>query len=344
MELASRQTHRALAYAAALNKHGHFPTVAQFAAYASNPDPKPAPGIAEAVATMMTMYSTVPAESILAFLVRVEWVSHPDGRVRITDPGSAVLAALDEGAVQAQEVVEVVLTSDDPLALSRAVTQLVARGAALLVDPYFRLDQLSFIVGYTAIDRVLMSEKVNAADRTSLKHALDTVPWQRRVEVRVATKEKMHDRFVIPPQGSVTSIGTSLNALGQGFTVLGQLGDASAEIRRHYDVLWQGAERLPQVQRRSRSAFTARSTSLSSTSPLSRLRVLSGREVCRILAAHGFEEVRRRGSHVVIMKGAPGEAGARPERGGARCCSPPSGDTPSLGFGYPGYPRGTMAP
>ena len=39
-----------------------------------------------------------------------------------------------------------------------------------------------------------------------------------------------------------------------------------------------------------------------SRSPLGRLRVLSGREVCRILAAHGFAEVRRGGSHVVVKK------------------------------------------
>ena len=39
-----------------------------------------------------------------------------------------------------------------------------------------------------------------------------------------------------------------------------------------------------------------------SRSRLARLRVLSGREVCRILAAYGFAEVRRRGSHVVMQK------------------------------------------
>lgn len=33
-----------------------------------------------------------------------------------------------------------------------------------------------------------------------------------------------------------------------------------------------------------------------------RLRVLSGREACRILAQHGFAEVRRRGSHIVMQK------------------------------------------
>ena len=32
------------------------------------------------------------------------------------------------------------------------------------------------------------------------------------------------------------------------------------------------------------------------------LRTLSGREVCAILASHGFVEVRRRGSHVVMQR------------------------------------------
>ena len=33
-----------------------------------------------------------------------------------------------------------------------------------------------------------------------------------------------------------------------------------------------------------------------------RLRVLSGREVCKIMAEHGFEEVRRKGSHVIMQE------------------------------------------
>jgi predicted RNA binding protein YcfA (HicA-like mRNA interferase family) len=35
---------------------------------------------------------------------------------------------------------------------------------------------------------------------------------------------------------------------------------------------------------------------------MARLRILSGREVCRILQQHGFTEVRRRGSHVVMQR------------------------------------------
>ena len=32
------------------------------------------------------------------------------------------------------------------------------------------------------------------------------------------------------------------------------------------------------------------------------LRVLSGREACRILQSHGFSEARRKGSHIAMQK------------------------------------------
>jgi predicted RNA binding protein YcfA (HicA-like mRNA interferase family) len=38
---------------------------------------------------------------------------------------------------------------------------------------------------------------------------------------------------------------------------------------------------------------------------LVRLKVLSGKQVCAILVRHGFEEVRRRGSHIVMQKKLP---------------------------------------
>jgi predicted RNA binding protein YcfA (HicA-like mRNA interferase family) len=35
---------------------------------------------------------------------------------------------------------------------------------------------------------------------------------------------------------------------------------------------------------------------------LVRLKILSGKQVCEILARHGFEEIRRRGSHIIMQK------------------------------------------
>jgi predicted RNA binding protein YcfA (HicA-like mRNA interferase family) len=34
---------------------------------------------------------------------------------------------------------------------------------------------------------------------------------------------------------------------------------------------------------------------------MGKLRILSGKQVCRLLEDHGFQEVRRRGSHVVMQ-------------------------------------------
>lgn len=36
------------------------------------------------------------------------------------------------------------------------------------------------------------------------------------------------------------------------------------------------------------------------------MRTLSGREVCAILRHHGFEQVRQRGSHIIMQKQVPG--------------------------------------
>lgn len=35
---------------------------------------------------------------------------------------------------------------------------------------------------------------------------------------------------------------------------------------------------------------------------MGKLRVLSGKEVCAVLASHGFFEIRRRGSHIIMQK------------------------------------------
>lgn len=44
-----------------------------------------------------------------------------------------------------------------------------------------------------------------------------------------------------------------------------------------------------------------RSLSRRSRSPLGKLRVLSGSEVCKILGLHGFIAVRQRGSHCIMQ-------------------------------------------
>ena len=35
---------------------------------------------------------------------------------------------------------------------------------------------------------------------------------------------------------------------------------------------------------------------------MAKLRVLSGREICRIFERHGFREIRQRGSHIIMQR------------------------------------------
>jgi predicted RNA binding protein YcfA (HicA-like mRNA interferase family) len=57
---------------------------------------------------------------------------------------------------------------------------------------------------------------------------------------------------------------------------------------------------------------------------LGRLRVFSGRELVRLLGEHGFSEVRRRGSHIIVQR-----------RGGGRTITVPVPD-------YAEIRRGTL--
>jgi len=43
-------------------------------------------------------------------------------------------------------------------------------------------------------------------------------------------------------------------------------------------------------------------SSRASRSRLGRLRVFTGKELCRLLSQHGFQQVRQRGSHAVMQK------------------------------------------
>jgi len=236
MDLVSDETHRALAFLGALHKQGYHPYAHEFDAYTSTHGPH---------TTVMEMLrarfesSAIHHEGMRKYLQAVHWIGvrPKDHRIVITELGRHVLAALDESVHEVSQFVEVVLDPEDPLALSLVVKRLAALGKALLVDPYFRLEQLETLIQYTQVDRVLMTDAVKDSDRMSLKHALETVPM-RSTEVRIANKTEVHDRYAIPSHGPIMFIGASLNTVGRRPTVIGQLHDAADEIRKRYENTW----------------------------------------------------------------------------------------------------------
>ena len=94
---------------------------------------------------------------------------------------------------------------------------------------------------------------------------------------------------------------------GEGYVALcpevdvASQGDTVTEARDNLAealTLFFGTASAGEIDRRMRSEVYVTNVLIAGL----KTAVLSGRQVCRILASHGFVEVRRRGSHVVMQK------------------------------------------
>ena len=74
--------------------------------------------------------------------------------------------------------------------------------------------------------------------------------------------------------------------------------EARANLVEAVELFFETADPAEVAERLHSEVFVTRG----SGAPLGRLRVLSGAEVCRILAERGFVEVRRRGSHIAMQR------------------------------------------
>jgi hypothetical protein len=178
-----------------------------------------------------------PSEEIVDYFERLGWALGDSGfgetRVLITELGRAVSQAMEEEEVAEEKVVEIVLDPDDPLAFAKAVREISAAGPALLVEPYFRLEQVLPMLESTEVTRVLTSDKTGKKERDGLRVGLERISVPRPFAVRVAAGS-LHDRYVIPDGGDIRFMGTSLSSVGRTITVMGTLGDASDALRAYY--------------------------------------------------------------------------------------------------------------
>jgi hypothetical protein len=175
--IATEAEHRALAYIAAVNRGGAMPSSMELVAFMSG-------GFFGSGAVWWT-------ELPLKF-ANLGWVM-PGISVglRLTDVGTAVLRQLDQQEKEeAPEVLELVLDPSDRLAYARLVTIITQMGPAMLVDPYFELDQMLLIVDHTAVTRVLMSDEHAGRKGIGARigAALQTIKLPRSFEVRKAVK------------------------------------------------------------------------------------------------------------------------------------------------------------
>ena len=187
-----------------------------------------------------------PAETIVEHLVRLTWLetvnSGNDPGLRLTELGRALLRDREQGVRMEDDVNVVVLEANDPLAYPLLVGQLANAGAGLLADPYLKLDGLHRIVVSTQLTRLLVLGKPhNSAELAAMQTYLDSPSLGRRVEIRKSTD--LHDRALLTEDGSVLTLGTSLNGVGSTTTVLTPMPEQGRlALRDYYEQLWAEGE------------------------------------------------------------------------------------------------------
>ncbi|BBX86931.1 hypothetical protein MAUB_48040 [Mycolicibacterium aubagnense] len=180
-------------------------------------------------------------ETLVEQAQRFGWVAGtPTGSgVVLTDLGRALLRA-DTAQMVGSEVV--VLDGDGPLAWSNAVAAIADAGECMIVDPYMKIEQFLDLLQYTNTARVLMR-------RPDKKR--DLVAWQvctampdTKVEVRVADRKLLHDRYIVGDT-AVFTLGCSLEGVGRKPTTMTQLtGEVADRIREIAEGWWNAAEHV----------------------------------------------------------------------------------------------------
>ncbi|MFE1126464.1 hypothetical protein ACFW6R_07390 [Streptomyces albidoflavus] len=247
MEIASEGTHRLLFYVSAVNRRGYKLPVSEFEAYAKRPTrkTKTVSGVfGSSFSDLQSMMGNrvVPDESWRDYLERLGWISVDGGIVNLTRLGKAILDELSSPAsdVQSERAIEVLLDPSDPHAYVKVIGVLSEMGEGLLVDPYFRYDQLEMIVDHTRLRRVLTSKKTGNTALSQLQFALAVVDEDQRPEIRVS--ESLHDRFAIGDNGDVVAIGTSLNSVGRNHSVVVPISETAGKgVSSVYEQLWSAA-------------------------------------------------------------------------------------------------------
>jgi hypothetical protein len=243
VKIVSEIAHRALTYVALTKRQGYKVSERQLEAFVRSPDRVGASydiaGLTAAFdITRMLRVKKIPGETLANWLVRLDWLAIEDGKVELTRLGEAILRAADEQDVETELPLRIVLDPTDPLSYAKVIGRIAEMGSALLVDPYFGLDQLLVVLQGTSVTRVLVGPKTNIG---ALATATASLVLPREFIIRVSPQ--VHDRFVIPPAGGVDALGTSLNGVGRKFTVMTSLqGPVADTIRAKHEELWEAAK------------------------------------------------------------------------------------------------------
>lgn len=256
VEVVDERTHRVLAYLDALNRHGVRPPRVLVNEFAESPEQKFTSesvfSAAVQLRTVMSMFDErlVASETFCQYMARLGWVNDDVAAAELTPVGRALLKALNAPVLEeaSADVFEVVLSPDNPFAYAQALNGLSSVEDALLVEPYFRLEQLMDVAAFDNVVRVLTGTRLKRSDYELLATGLASLLPERRLEVRRTAD--LHDRYLIPAgDGAVLMLGASLGGIGKNVSTMTTLGQvASQALRDAHERLWRDAEHVEPKQ------------------------------------------------------------------------------------------------
>lgn len=249
MDVANATVHRLLAYLAALSGQGVAPTVHELDAYAEEDAPTLAPE------WYLDERGGEPPEAWTwpwAYYLQARgWATVHEGpsdenAVHVTRLGRSLLQHLEEqgraGQVQAVEVL-----AKGPLSYGRVIGRVAQHDCPMLVDAYFDVDSVAEVVLHTSVSRVLLAEKPGKREKARVAAVIAALSRfdlnDRPLELRAS--DDLHDRFVVPSEGPLEAVGTSLNSAHRHLTTYVTIEGAEASVLRdHLEGLWASARKL----------------------------------------------------------------------------------------------------
>lgn len=244
VEIVSENTHRVLEFVSALNRQGVKPARDVVDAFGSEPDPVISRHFQRTRSLGGVAFATLSVyggqeEPYSDYLERIGLAVNFGG-VLLTEEGQALLKALNTPKLDeaTADVFEIVLRPENPFAYAQALGALSRHAEeCMLVEPYFRLEQLIDIAELDNVTRVMTGTKLNNREREVLATGLASVPNDRPLEVRMT--DDLHDRYLIPREGPALMLGASLGGIGKRVSTLTTLGDvASQALRDAHEALW----------------------------------------------------------------------------------------------------------
>lgn len=246
MKIATDGQHRALAFIDACNGSGYSPERSEVDSWLR--EPQPPSRVLAAISMMVTasLGDFFGRGDTLDHLIELGWITESPG-LRLTELGRALLAAAERAESGEGEAGIVVLDREDPFAYARLIGHLAKAKQGLLVDPYFRIDQLMTVLNGTTIARVLISKQHGRSkeDRSALAVALDSPSLPRQIAIRATSDPALHDRLIVGEDGEVWTLGASLNSVATTSTVIVPVPQAGADaLRQQAEKLWDDAKEV----------------------------------------------------------------------------------------------------